>query len=344
MSAGTIDNYSVSLVQRKANWIDQLLKTKSNVFLNPNDESYIDADELLLALTEEWGDASQVEERRKKLEKAKETKLAEARNKQRRDSIASLSLLRGSLLSYAGDKGQLSYQNRLRKVSILEKSLLNNPAFTEHGLVKTSIPFLYSKDSDIIIRKGDMLIERGKPYEVISLNFKRREFTSKLSWEIRDANERNIVTPTNRINDDSTFSYFSQPTKEERKFIASIHAKEFYSHPNKGLQEKYYHTHLRSAVSNDFYPPYFTANEKGILAVNEARCWNYCYRDADKAYNPFSASDMATIQALAKSGIEADHEYKLEAYSALFRDCLPELSFLLYEAIPQDEEILEESA
>jgi len=55
MSAGTIDNYSVSLVQRKANWIDLLLKTKSNVFLNPNDESYIDADELLLALTEEWG-------------------------------------------------------------------------------------------------------------------------------------------------------------------------------------------------------------------------------------------------------------------------------------------------
>jgi hypothetical protein len=55
MSAGTIDNYSVSLVQRKAGWIDQLLKTKSNVFVNPNDENYIDADELLLALTEEWG-------------------------------------------------------------------------------------------------------------------------------------------------------------------------------------------------------------------------------------------------------------------------------------------------
>ncbi|MDR3124059.1 MAG: DEAD/DEAH box helicase family protein, partial [Treponema sp.] len=67
MSAGTIDNYSVSLVQRKANWIDQLLKTKSHVFVNPNDENFVDADELLLALTEEWGDARGAEARREEM-------------------------------------------------------------------------------------------------------------------------------------------------------------------------------------------------------------------------------------------------------------------------------------
>lgn len=344
MSAGTIDNYSVSLVQRKANWIDQLLKTKSNVFLNPNDESYIDADELLLALTEEWGDVGKAEERRKELDKLKSDKLAEAQDQQRKDSLASLSLLRGSLLSYKGDKGTVAYQNRLRKIAMLEKTLLSNPTFMEHGLVKTSAPFLYAKDSDIIIRKGDMHIERGKPYEVISLNFKKREFTSKPSWEAHNDKERNIVTSTNRLKDDNTLSFFSQPSKEERAFIASIHTNEFYRHQNRVLQEKYYHTHLKCAVYNDVYPPYFTANEAGKLCVNEARCWNYAYRDADKTYNPFSVSDMAVIQILAKKGIEVDHIYKLEEYSAVFCGCLPELSFLLYEAIPQDEETHEESA
>jgi hypothetical protein len=346
MSAGTIDNYSVSLVQRKANWIDQLLKTKSNVFLNPNDESYIDADELLLALTEEWGDVGKAEERRKELDKLKADKMAEAQDQQRKDSLSSLSLLRGSLLSYNGDKGTASYQNRLRKIAILEKSLINNPTFTEHGLVKASIPFLYAKDSDIIIRKDDMHIERGKPYEVISLNFKKREFTSKPSWEKSDDKERNIVTSTNRLKDDNddTPSYFSQPSKEERTFIASIHTDRFYRYNNRVLQEKYYHTHLKCAVHNEIYPPYFTSNEVGKLCVNEARYWNYAYRDAGKTYNPFSMSDMAVIQVLAKKGIEADHVYKLEEYSAVFSDCLPELSFLLYDAIPQDDETDAESA
>jgi hypothetical protein len=295
-------------------------------------------------LTEEWGDASKAEERRKELERLKADKLAEARDKQRKDSLASLSLLRGSLASYTGDKGQISYQNRLRKAAMLEKSLLSNPAFTEHGLAKTPVPFLYAKDSDTVIRKGDMLIIRGKPYEVVSLNFKRREFTSKPSWEKRGSRDSNRVMPANRLADDDTFSYFPQPGREERKFIASIHTDEFYRHPDTELQEKYYHTHLKCAVSSDYHPPFFAANEEGKLAVNEARCWNYSFRYSGRAYNPFSVSGMAAIQVSAKNGIEVDNAYRLEEYSALFRDCLPELAFLLYEAVPQDEETLAESA
>jgi hypothetical protein len=344
LSAGTIDNYSVSLVQRKANWIDQLLKTKSNVFLNPNDESYIDADELLLALTEEWGDAAKAEERRKELDKVKTDKMAEAQEKQRKDNLASLSLLRGALFSYNGDKGQLSYQNRLRKIAMLEKSLLNNSVFTKHELVKTSIPFLYSKDSDTVIRKGDMLIIRGKPYEVISLNFKRREFTSRPLWEKSDEKERDHVMSVNDLTDDDTFIYLSQPSREERKFITLIHTNEFYRHSSRELQERFYPTHLKCAVYNDYHPPFFTAGEEDRLAVNEVRHWNYSYKGSEKAYNPFLVSDMAVIKKLARNGIEVDHKYKLEEYSALFCDCIPELAFLLYEAMPQDEEIYAKSA
>ena len=71
MAAGTIDNYSVGLVQGKANWIDQLLKTKSNVFVNPDDDSFVDPDELMLALTEEWGDKDQATERRAEMNRKK---------------------------------------------------------------------------------------------------------------------------------------------------------------------------------------------------------------------------------------------------------------------------------
>ena len=336
MSAGTIDNYSVSLVQRKANWIDQLLKTKSNVFLNPNDESYVDADELLLALTEEWGDVSKADERRKELDKLKADKLTEAQNQQRKDNLASLSLLRGSLLLYNGDKGKLSYQNRIRKVAMLEKSLQSNPTFTEHELVKTSIPYLYSKENDIIIRKDDIIIEQGKPYEIIYLNFKRREFRSKLIHENLDINDKDIVMSVRSIDDDNT--YICQPSREERKFISIIHTKKFYSHFDRGLQEKYYHTHLKCATKNDFNPPYFTANDEGKLVVNETKYWNYYYRDKENTFNPFSATDIAIIKTLSKNGIEIDNEYKLEGYSSLYCDCLPELSYLLYEAIPQEEE------
>jgi hypothetical protein len=77
----------------------------------------------------------------------------------------------------------MSYQNCLQKIAMLGKSLKENPAFKEHSLVKTSIPFLYAKESDIVICKGDIFIYQGKPLEVASLNFKRREFQTRPIWE-----------------------------------------------------------------------------------------------------------------------------------------------------------------
>jgi len=347
LSSGTIDNYSVSLVQRKANWIDQLLKTKSNVFLNPNDESYIDADELLLALTEEWGDVSKAEERRNELERLKEYKLAEAQRKQRKDNLASLSLLRGSLASYTGDKGQVSYQNRLRKAAMLEKSLIQNPLFTEHELVKTSIPFLYSKDSDRIIRKGDMYIYSGKPYEVVSLNFKKREFTAHPVWEGQtgDASlEDRVIFSFKDFDNDRDSLYISQPSREERKLLKSINTKDFYNHVDRSLMEKYYSLHLSCALHSDFRPPIFSRDNNGKLAIREDKY--YAYKDPENLhdFNPFSSKDILLILNTARKGIIAEHEWRLEEYSNLFQNSLQELSFLLYDAIPQDEEDLEKCA
>jgi hypothetical protein len=347
MSAGTIDNYSVSLVQRKANWIDQLLKTKSNVFINPNDESYIDADELLLALTEEWGDKTKADERRKEIERIKEEKLAEARNQQRKEQLASLSLLRGSLASYTGDKGKMSYQNRLQKIAMLEKILRQNPTFTEHELVKTSTPFLYVKDSDLIIRKGDIFIYRGKPHEVTALNFKRRELQARPMGEqqIRDTSDDDIIVmPVNEVKEEGTFTYISQPDKDERNLIKDIRAEVFYAHNDRQLQEQYYQRHLAYATFNDFQPPVFSVREDGKLDIKEDRYYGYKYPDRTDALNPFSDMDMKRIRTASGKGIEVEYGWKLETYRALFRNCLPELAELLLQAIPREDENLAESA
>jgi len=347
MSAGTIDNYSVSLVQRKANWIDQLLKTKSNVFINPNDENYLDADELLLALTEEWGDSSKADERRKEMDRAKEEMLIEAQNQKRKEQLASLSLQRGSLISYRGDKGQMSYQNRLRKIAMLEKSLKENPAFTEHSLVKTPIPFLYAKESDTIIRKGDIFIYQGKPFEVDSLNFKRREFHARPIWEgeIRNApSDKNISMSVSDLKEERASAYVPQPSRDERKLLKNIHTGDFYGIFDKELQEKHYPLHLVCATYNENMPPIFSIGNGGMLSITEERY--YCYRDPGTVHslNPFSLDDMNIIQAAAKIGIETEYNWRLEAYRDLFQACIPELSAILSKAVPIDEEDVAESA
>jgi hypothetical protein len=344
MSAGTIDNYSVSLVQRKAGWIDQLLKTKSNVFVNPNDENYIDADELLLVLTEEWGDKTEAEERRKELEKVKEEKIVEARLKQRRDNLASLSLLRGSLTSYTGDKGKTAYQNRLRKISMVEKTLLGNPYFTEYALVKTSIPFLYSAESDIIIQKHDIFFYNGRPYEVTALDFKRREFTARIVWnnsKIENSTRDYIIESVHSNNRNKYYEWFSQPSVKERKMINAVPTEKYYFLDDKGFQERYYLLHLECSTSNEYYPPIFYVGEEGKLNVNERRYYYSYYRK--KTVNPFSNEGLVCIKELSQKGIEIDDWEKRKYYSSLFQYCIPDLSIII-DNIPPQEEYYVESA
>jgi hypothetical protein len=50
------------------------------------------------------------------------------------------------------------------------------------------------------------------------------------------------------------------------------------------------------------------------------------------------------IQAAAKIGIETDYKWRMEAYRDLFQSCIPELSAILSQAVPADEEDVAESA
>ncbi|MEM9424600.1 MAG: DEAD/DEAH box helicase, partial [Spirochaetota bacterium] len=51
MASGTADAYNMDLIQKKANWIADLLNSKSDVFTNPDEESTANTEEMILALT-----------------------------------------------------------------------------------------------------------------------------------------------------------------------------------------------------------------------------------------------------------------------------------------------------
>ena len=74
-----------------------------------------------------------------------------------------------------------------------------------------------------------------------------------------------------------------------------------------------------------------------MLAIEEARYWNYFYQDSSNTLNPFSDVDISVMRSLTNKGIETSIQYKLEDFSSFFSFCIPELSYLLYDAIPQEE-------
>ena len=224
---------------------------------------------------------------------------------------------------------------------------MENPAFAEHALVKTSTPFLYTKDSDILVRKGDALIYQRRPYEVISLNFKRREFHACPLWEGKIKNtssEKNIALSINGFKRECAFAYIPQPNKEERKLLKTIHTEEFYHHVDKMLKEKHYHLHLVCATYNEYLPPIFYLGKDGNLVIKEERYYVYKNHNVIDNLNPFAPLQMAQIKAAAQKGIEVEYEWRLETYYDIFKDCIPELSALIAQAMPFDENNMAESA
>jgi hypothetical protein len=331
MSAGTIDNYSVALVEKKAGWIDKLLKTKSNVFVNEGDESFVDAEEILLALTESWGDKEKAQERREELNRIKDAKLLETQDKDRRESIASLSLMKNAVLGFDGDKGTTAYQTRLRKIDILEKALQNNPTFKEKDIIGSKVPFLYSKTEDISIRKGDIIIDdNGAVNTVTRLNLKKQEFTceavQKTPHYLRSEhpgdtyiNERSYSIHQFEIEDDLLL--IKKPTKELKQQLKNLHTEDFYQLPDNDFKEKYYSQHLAAVKSREEYDAvYFSVDsDSKKLQVKEFK-----YASVKNALNPFSEAGRKSIHEAAKHGITIE-DYNRDEILASLKKCLPEM-------------------
>jgi len=299
MAAGTIDNYSVSLVQRKSNWIDQLLKTKSNVFLNPDDEHFVDADEMLLALTEEWGDSAQAAERRKHMEQVKEEKIKEAQNKERVDCLIQLSLLRGASRQYKGDKGSAAYQSRIQKGLRIAKMLENNPTLEDKTVLQKREPFIYDRNSDTCIFKGDYAIYYGNVYLIDHLNIKNMTVhgsrVSEKKKEIYSWESDHYAAFSEQLNvakkwGNSDTVFLTNIPEEERQYIPKLADESFYKITSNAFKEKHYYIHQENSHKDVLK---FTVNENCLIIGTETIRGGD--REEVKPLNPFNAYDRENI-------------------------------------------------
>jgi hypothetical protein len=357
MSAGTIDNYSVALVQRKANWIDKLLKTKSHVFVNPNDDNFIDADELLLALTEEWGDADKAAVRKEEMTRIKEEKILEAQNSQRKDYLAALSMLRGSLTSFEGDKGSMQYQNRIKKITNMEKALKSNPTFTFQRFIDKAIPFLYAKNIDQIIQAGDIYFSNGRPYEIIKLNFKKQEFIAKPLREDKrtyypqyrnnyNQMECNSLIKVPSLIKEHHLEYFSKLNDFNKKLILEIDNNDFYKNKDEKYKEEHYTLHLKCAANNRDFDPicFYKFADVPKLYIRSSEIAHYDERPGPQLLNPFNKDDLMIIQQGILTGFEFDNEYRKDDDLEAIKECYPSLFPLIQkETLKSIEEVADPS-
>jgi predicted RNA methylase len=323
LAAGTIDNYSVNLVQRKANWIDQLLRTKSEVFTNPNDENSIDADELLLALTEEWGDKDAALKRREELEKQKQEKIKEAQTTQMKGQLKNLSLARGALQSLG--ENTAGYKKRAGQISNIETALKANPVFARHDILGKNEPFLYNSNINTIFRIGDVFINRSGTYLVEGFNYKKQELNCKELLTDEEKRERAERARINKqyANDKRTYKlselsvegdkysysavlrHYEKTSKETREIIRNAGTEKFYALPNE-VKENFYNLHLiviNERYGGNFNPYIFFKDQDGKLNIENAR-----YHDTDKGkpLNPFSNEGKAAIIQALEKGVKYD--------------------------------------
>jgi hypothetical protein len=340
MSAGTIDNYSVSLVQNKANWIDLLLKTKSSVFLNPNDESFVDSEELLMALTEEWGDEQSIAERRQQLEKVKTEKLREAENNKRIELTKMLSLTRGLVHNYKGDVNAPAYQNRIEKIKNIEKLLSANKTVTDTSIVESSEPFLYALNLDMVFRRGDLVFYGDKPYRVKSFNYKNQSLETKsvikltkkiyangCFHESHDYRQKDI--PVKDIDRDSDVYLLKKPSPGELAAFNVLHSEEFYSLPDQ-VKERLYYPHLVFNGDSDVHSCklVFSIYPEGEELHLDFKAYLH-FRGVSFHLNPFSESGRTAIQEAAKKGIVYDTKADRKEILDFIKRRLPELHPLI---------------
>jgi hypothetical protein len=336
MSAGTIDNYSVSLVQNKANWIDLLLKTKSNVFLNPNDESFINSEELLLALTEEWGDEQSVEKRREQLEQTKKEKLREAENNKRIELTKMLSLTRGLIHNYRGDVKDPAYMKRREKIKNIEKSLAANKTIKDVSILESPEPFLYAPARDMILHMGDVLLVDDKPFQINSFNFKNHSAVTKSLIKLprhtfQDSVYRETFEffskqiPLNTIESDPDIYIIKKPSPEGLKIFQVLCTDDFYTFPDCQLKEQLYRTHLINGESSSVKDSVLTFRIKsdGNLSLEYNRYINsYSIREY---LNPFSDHDIEAMREAANIGVRYEDETKKKDINAFLKNRLPDV-------------------
>jgi hypothetical protein len=316
-------------VQRKSNWIDQLLKTKSNVFLNPDDENYIDADEMLTALTEEWGDPQEAAERRAQMEQMKSEKIRELQNRERADCLAQLSILRGAAFGYKGDKGSTAYQARMQKGMRIAKMLENNPTMEDKTVLRRREPFIYNRMDDACIFKNDYVVDEGNVYQIDKLNTKnmtvhgvrisKRKYGNAGLVEYDHGYEFSEQLNVTKRYGNREKTYLTNVPKEEVQYMGQITNEQFYEIPSEAVKEKYYYINQKTYDETvRFY------HMDGALKIRHYKEYDRNHKEI-RQLNPFNAHDKDKIISLINKKKYGFEEYGKEKRVEEILNYLPDI-------------------
>jgi hypothetical protein len=225
----------------------------------------------------------------------------------------------------------------------VEKALLNNPSVTEQqkAIAKKDTPFLYSKELDQIVLKGDLFFSYGTPYEIVALNFKKREFTGKPLREERHSyspygQKQNLNTEMSvvKMKSANNFAYYPQPSREDKKRILNIDTKDFYRIEDDSFKEKYYERHLKACHNNSDFTPvqFFVYRDNGKLLIQDHK--SYIADDETiQRINPFNEADQEKLKTALRAGIEFDNKYRQDSQLETIGEMLPEIHRLIEKAI-----------
>jgi hypothetical protein len=314
----------------------------------------MNADELLLALSEEWGDKEKAAERRAEIEKRKQEAILKAENDQRKGHLRSLSVMRGALKSLKSGPNSKDYQNRMEKIKNIESALKNNPTFTRHDLLENNDPFLYNQEMDQVFRAGDILFTRSEGYTVESLNFKKQELIVRelmTGAERKKKNDYYTRTYGTKYNDMSILKvprltdgsvewsynntcigyHAEKPGAEERDAMTLVNQQAFYAIKDKAVKEKYYPLHVRLVKGRyDAYETVLFYDNAGKLEIKLSR--SYDNDTEKKLLNPFSTDGIQAIREGLKNEVTFNDYLKdelLEKAGELFPDLYSRVSAAL---------------
>jgi hypothetical protein len=184
------------------------------------------------------------------------------------------------------------------------------------------------------------------PYEVVRLNFKKREFTGKplredkrgyqppYSPHVRPQSLNKEMSVT-EMKSARGFTYYPEPSREDKKRILMIDKKEFYQIEDNAFKEMYYQRHLKACYGNaDFTPiQFFVRPDNGKLLIHDHE--PYTIDDDGKPLlplNPFNETDRERLKTAIAAGVDFENKYRQESHLETIGETLPEILRLIEKA------------
>jgi hypothetical protein len=223
--------------------------------------------------------------------------------------------MRGAVMSYSGRTDSAVYQNRIHKIHTIENALKSNPAFHDHEIVTRNVPFLYSRQADIVIKTGDVIVMGRERLLIESLNFKKQEFSGTLLLSETERENRNRYMPAgtkrsesetvkvSTLNMDKIVRYLPGADEDQKKMLNVIAGEEFYQFPDESLKADMYFTHLQASVRGYYEPYMFCSGEDGGLAVKHLTYHREIKENI--IFNPFTPEGRGAIISARDKGVDS---------------------------------------